>query len=193
MKKMLAAAALAIASFSQSYGFILSGETNNSLVVTNATFYGQEGDINRKFKGYIGSQTGVQLINVVGNHRVSFTNVIVTFGSITNNTWSPGTDSANSYYVMVNFSSAAYPQTLSSVSSYYALWRLGIMPNDESTTNYLYGDGGYFTGDQVHYGAVNHYLLIDGDEKIAFEVQNLSTNTWVDYVNVDINVVGEYE
>lgn len=196
MRKLLAAGLLAIGSVTSSYGFVVEPDTGSTLVISNATYYGNEGDINRKFKGYIGGQDGAQLIALGADPRIAFTNIVVTtntFGIITNNTWSPGVDSNYTYYVDVNFSGATWPETLSTVAGFFAYWRIGIMPNDESSTNYLRGDGGYFTSSQGQYGSVSHHVKIGGNEKMDFEIATAGTNFYVGFVRVDLNVVGEYE
>lgn len=198
MRKLLAAGLLAIGSIASSYGFIIEPDTGSTLVISNATYWGTEGDINRKFKGYIGGSTNTHFNYVGKDPRLTITNLVITtntFGIITNNTWSPGQAATNFYYVAVNFSAAAFPTNTAPITTWDAYWRIAVMPASETPTNYyLWGDGSAaFPNSASVYGAVNHFLLINGDQKIAFEVAPGSLDIDVHQIRVDLDVVGEYE
>jgi hypothetical protein len=170
--------------------FVLTSDTTN-LVVTNATYYGTEGDIHHKFKGWMGSYTDIVYFAVPasGYHAVALSNYVQlvtnTFGSITNDYWTPGTSSNNSYYVSADFSCYVYPGTN---DAWYAEWMFGVVDQGVGSTNFIRGDGGYFTTINAQLGAANHILKIKGDDQVGCFLWLGSVTTGI-YKNVDVDIM----
>lgn len=170
--------------------------TGPALIVSNATYYGTEGNIDAKFKGAIWWNGTYSLVAATGGvYKIDLSSLSVvanTFGVITNGCWSPGTANSNTYYVDANFSSHAFP----SLAPYQVWWRLGILAAGSTNISfYINGDMMVETEFLQTYGSANHIVKMNGDDQLGFFIQSgpdLPTKFTNDDVQIDLNVIATH-